>query len=139
MSSTVLIGLLLLAAAAAATLFLIRSRKAPPEGETAAASDDQAVLDQLAAAGSDLSKPHHVEFYLYFPTEQAAQQAAEKLEAEGFEGEMKRAADLSSWLCLVNQQMVPDLPKITATKRRLAAVAREFGGEYDGWETKVEK
>ncbi len=137
MSSTVLVGLLLVAAAAAATLFLLRRRKASPEGETAA-SDDQAVLDQLAAAGSDLSKPHRVEFYLYFPTEQAAREAAERLEAEGFEGEMERSADLSSWLCLVSQRMVPELSGIAATKRRLAAVAREFGGEYDGWETKVE-
>ena len=29
---------------------------------------DQQVLDQLKKAGSDLSKPHKIEFYLYFPT-----------------------------------------------------------------------
>jgi hypothetical protein len=29
---------------------------------------DQQVLDQLKKAGSDLSKPHNIEFFLYFPT-----------------------------------------------------------------------
>jgi hypothetical protein len=39
--------------------------------------DDRAVLEQLRAAGSDLSKPHQIDFYLYFTTEEAAQKAAE--------------------------------------------------------------
>jgi regulator of RNase E activity RraB len=105
----------------------------------AAADDDRAVLQQLREAGSDLSKPHQIEFYLYFPTEEAAGKAAEKLEAEGFEGEMRRAPDLTRWMCLVYQQMVPELSKIAALKRRLGKLAQEFGGEYDGWETNIEK
>lgn len=108
-----------------------------PPGNTP--DDDRAVLQQLREAGSDLSKPHQIEFYLYFTTEEAAGKAAEKLEAEGFEGEMRRAPDLTRWMCLVYQQMVPELSKIAALKRRLGKLAQEFGGEYDGWETNVEK
>ena len=101
--------------------------------------DDRVVLQQLREAGSDLSKPHQLEFYLYFPTEEAAGKAAEKLETEEFEGEMRRAPYLTRWMCLVHQQMVPELSKIAALKRRLAKLAQEFGGEYDGWETNIEK
>ncbi|MEP7337784.1 MAG: ribonuclease E inhibitor RraB [Acidobacteriota bacterium] len=108
-----------------------------PPGNTP--DDDRVVLQQLREAGSDLSKPHQIEFYLYFTTEEAAGKAAEKLEAEGFEGEMRRAPDLTRWMCLVYQQMVPELSKIAALKRRLGKLAQEFGGEYDGWETNVEK
>lgn len=104
-----------------------------------APDDDRVVLQQLREAGSDLSKPHQIEFYLYFPTEEAAGKAAEKLEAEGFDGEMRRAPDLTRWMCLVYQQMVPELSKIAALKRRLAKLAQEFGGDYDGWETNIEK
>lgn len=109
---------------------------APPSGTP---DDDKVVLQQLREAGSDLSKPHQLEFYLYFPTEEAAKKAAEKLEAEGFDGEMRRAPDLTRWMCLVYQQMVPELSKIAALKRRLAKLAQESGGEYDGWETNIEK
>jgi len=114
-----------------------KSRKDPAPAN--APDDDRVVLQQLREAGSDLSKPHQIEFYLYFPTEEAAGKAAEKLEAEGFDGEMRRAPDLTRWMCLVYQQMVPELSKIAALKRRLAKLAQEFGGDYDGWETNIEK
>jgi hypothetical protein len=108
--------------------------------ESASVSDDdRAVLEQLRAAGSDLGKPHQIDFYLYFATEQAAQQAAEKLEAEGYEGEMRMAPDLTRWMCMVREEMVPEPSKIGASKRRFAKLAQEFGGEYDGWETNVVK
>src|SRR5689334_11230235 len=39
--------------------------------ESASVSDDdRTVLEQLRAAGSDLSKPHQIDFYLYFATEE---------------------------------------------------------------------
>jgi regulator of RNase E activity RraB len=163
MNNTILIVLALVAVAV--VLIVLRKRKAAPEddGQSSSTStgtgalgqaadsgkagkespgipdDDRVVLQQLREAGSDLSKPHQIEFYLYFPTEETAGKAAEKLEAEGFEGEMRRAPDLTRWMCLVYQQMVPELPKIAALKRRLGKLAQEFGGEYDGWETNVEK
>ncbi|MDQ3010202.1 MAG: ribonuclease E inhibitor RraB [Acidobacteriota bacterium] len=113
--------------------------KLPGSTPPSTPDDDRVVLQQLREAGSDLSKPHQIEFYLYFPTEEAAGKAAGKLEAEGFEGEMRRAPDLTRWMCLVTQQMVPELSKIAALKRRLAKLAQESGGDYDGWETNIEK
>src|SRR5882672_8366400 len=51
-------------------LFLVggvfgRWQKSPPDL-------DQQVLDQLKKAGSNLSKPHDIEFFLYFQTKESA-------------------------------------------------------------------
>jgi len=149
MNSTIVIVLILVVVAV--LVVILRKRKAATEAggqpnstsakepSVATSDSDRAVLEQLRGAGSDLSKPHQIEFYLYFPNEEAAGQAAEKLEAENFDGEMRRAPDLTRWLCLVHQEMVPELSKLAAVKRRLAKLAQEFGGEYDGWETNIEK
>lgn len=114
------------------------SQAPPASHHTAGTADpDQQVLEQLRAAGSDLSKPHEMEFYLYFPTEEAAQQAGMKLEVDGFDGEVRRAPNRADWLCLVYKQMVPERAKLAALRKRFNALARELGGEYDGWETSI--
>lgn len=110
-----------------------------PSQPASAGDPDQQVLEQLRAAGSDLSKPHEMEFFLYFPSEEAAQQAGLKLETEGFDGEVRSAPDRAAWLCLVYRQMVPERTKLAALRKRFNTLTRESGGEYDGWETKIEK
>src|SRR4051812_17795833 len=70
---------------------------------------DNSVLIQLRKAGSDLSKPHHIEFFLYFPTQAVAEQAAPKIRAAGFDVEVKQAAQGSEWLCFATRTMVPAL------------------------------
>jgi hypothetical protein len=115
-----------------------QAASAPSNQPVNAGDPDQQVLEQLRAAGSDLSKPHEMEFYLYFPSEQAAEQAGLKLETEGFDGEVRSAPDRNAWLCLVYRQMVPERAKLAALRKRFNMLTRELGGEYDGWETKIE-
>ena len=111
-----------------------------PSPPAAPANDpDQQVLEQLRAAGSDLSKSHEIEFFLYFPSEEAAEQAGLRLETEGFAGEVRDTPDRAAWLCLVYRQMVPERTKLAALRKRFNTLTRELGGEYDGWETKIEK
>ena len=50
---------------------------------------DQSVLVQLRKAGSDLSKPHNMEFFLYFPTRSVAEKAAPPIRDAGFEVEVR--------------------------------------------------
>ncbi|UUZ47407.1 ribonuclease E inhibitor RraB [Massilia sp. B-10] len=45
---------------------------------------DAQVVAQLRKAGSDLSKPHPVEFFLYFPSKAAADRVSDKLNSMGF-------------------------------------------------------
>jgi Regulator of ribonuclease activity B len=70
---------------------------------------DESVLIQLKKAGSDLSKPHNIEFFLYFPTRAAAEQAASKIRDEGFQVKVQKAAKGDDWLCSATKTMVPEL------------------------------
>jgi hypothetical protein len=103
---------------------------------------DQQVLDQLREAGSDLSKPHDLEFFLYFPNQEAAGIAAERIitsGAGGFTAEVKQAPQGDAWMCYVTRKMVPEGAKIALIGERFRTLAQELGGEYDGWETSLVK
>ncbi len=105
--------------------------------EPSAPDTDQQILDQLRAAGSDLSKPHPMEFYLYFPTEDVAARVADEIEADGYRVEVKRAPRGPAWMCYVTRRMTPKKSEIAAMGRRFRELAEKYGGEYDGWETEV--
>jgi len=100
---------------------------------------DESVRIQLKKAGSDLSKPHHIEFFLYFPTQAVAEQAAPKIKAMGFDVETKQAAQGTEWLCFTTKTMVPDLAALQKIRLDFNSLAASLGGVYDGWGTPVEK
>jgi hypothetical protein len=100
---------------------------------------DAKVLEQLKKAGSNLSKPHPLEFFLYFPREQAARKAADQLRAKRFTATVDRAAQGDSWLCFATKTMVPELAALQRIRADFNAVAEALGGEYDGWGTPVVK
>ena len=102
-------------------------------------SGDELVLDQLRKAGSDLSKPHSVEFYLYLPTQEAAEKAADQIRTNGFDVKVDRAAQGPDWLCLATKSMVPDLTAIETLRAEFDKIAQSLGGEYDGWGTPTVK
>ena len=100
---------------------------------------DAAVIEQLRIAGSDLQKPHTVEFFLYFPSEAGAQHVAEKLDAMGFVPEVKVAAAGSNlpWLLFATRSMVPKLEELGRLRILLRELAAAEQGEYDGWGTPI--
>ncbi|HJX83783.1 MAG TPA: ribonuclease E inhibitor RraB [Candidatus Angelobacter sp.] len=101
---------------------------------------DELVLRQLKKAGSDLSKPHGIEFFLYFPTQSVAEQAAARIREQGFVVEVRPAAQSNSeWLCFATKTMVPDLSALQKIRRDFTALAASFDGQYDGWGTPVER
>jgi hypothetical protein len=100
---------------------------------------DDLVLTQLKKAGSDLSKPHHIEFFLYFPTQSVAEQAGTQIKTAGFDVTVKAAAQGSDWLCLATKTMVPDLSPLQKIRREFNTLSASLGGDYDGWGTGVEK
>src|SRR6185369_14901870 len=104
-----------------------------------APDQDQQVLDQLKKAGSDLSKPHNIDFFLYFQTEASASAAAKDIGGEVDSVKVELAADQKTWLCFAHKRMVPDHDKLVALRKHFDAVARQGGGIYDGWGTEVEK
>lgn len=100
---------------------------------------DESVLIQLKKAGSDLSKPHKIEFFLYFPTEVAAEQAALRVRESGFEVAVKRAEKGADWLCFATKTMIPKLSDLQQIRCDFNSLATAAGGDYDGWGTGIEK
>jgi len=100
-------------------------------------SPDQMVIAQLRKAGSDISKPHAIEFSLYFPTQAAASQAASHVRDAGFYSEVRRAAQGDSWLCFATKEMVPTQDALENIRSNFTSLATSLGGEYDGWGSPV--
>jgi hypothetical protein len=98
---------------------------------------DGQVLKQLATAGSDLSKPHQVEFFLYFPDEARASEACRELTVEGYSAKVDRAATGPQWLCFATKPIVPAHATMVAIRARMNALAQAGNGEYDGWGTPI--
>lgn len=100
---------------------------------------DQQVLDQLKKAGSDLSKPHNIDFFLYFPTDALANEAAKEVGTEVDRLRIQRGAGTADWLCLANKRMVPKHEELVRLRKRFNEIVRRYDGEYDGWGAQVEK
>lgn len=100
---------------------------------------DQLVLQQLKKAGSNLSKAHKIEFFLYFKTQASAEVIAPIIKNAGFEVEVKQAAQGTGWLCLATKTMIPELAALQKIRRDFSAIASAKEGEYDGWGTEVVK
>lgn len=99
--------------------------------------DDQAVLRSLKEAGSDLSRPHPVNHYLYFPKEDSAHRAAQELRAEGYDIQLRLGADGVNWLVLASRVVVPEPEVVEQIVSRMESLAAAFEGEYDGWEAEA--
>lgn len=97
------------------------------------------LLDQLKKAGDSLKLPRDVDFFLYFPGRENAEQAAEPLKADGFAVDVKPAATGDLWLCEAKRTIVPDLQVVISFRDYLTVIAARFGGEYDGWGSPVRR
>ena len=98
---------------------------------------DAQVLAQLKMAGSDLSKPHPMEFFLYAPTKEAAERLELKVQALHFETKVQPAAKGPDWLVLATKSMVPKQADLALIREQFTALAAAEKGEYDGWGSAV--
>lgn len=110
----------------------VKPRKPPAPMVTDAR--DAALIEQLRKAGSNVAKPHTPEFFLYFPTEKAAREAARQLEVEGYSAKAQLGAgNDGQWLCLATTTLVPSPEALAIIRRRMEGLAASLDGEYDGW------
>jgi hypothetical protein len=100
--------------------------------------DDQKILYLLKKAGSDLSKPHPITFYLYFRREDDARNVAEVLNKKGYVSEVIKLDDVN-WFCLAHIETIPTLQTIKEKAKELKQISMSHNGEYDGWESTVIK
>jgi regulator of RNase E activity RraB len=92
---------------------------------------DSVVVENLRDAGSDVSKPHAIDFNLYVPDESDATKLEQQLRAQGFEVTIDQGDD--DWGVTATKKMVPDPDEITKVGDSLRKLAEAAGGEYDGW------
>ena len=76
---------------------------------------------------------------MYFPTQNAANQAAKDVKVEVDDVKVPLGADNRNWLCFGTKRMVPKHGELVRLRKRFNQIARKGEGEYDGWETAVEK
>ena len=130
-----LVTALILVAVLAAGIFVIRRVDSRP------ISGDAQAVAQLRDAGSDLAKPHLVEFFMYFPAEASAKHVAEKLNSMGFKAQVKPAAAGSAlpWLTFATRSMIPEVAELERLRKNLTSLSAGEHGEYDGWGTSIVK
>lgn len=103
---------------------------------------DQATLDQLRTAGSNLAKPTEIRHYLYVPNQKVANLAAKDLSSQGYTVTVETSADPQpgqEWLDLATRTVLPRMEYLRASRASFAALAAKYGGVYDGWEAAVSK
>ncbi len=115
-----------------------REDKKSPQADADDIAQDNDILDQLRAAGSDLSKPHEIEFYLYVPHEADAEAAAEELRSVGYGVKVSAGPDNINWQCLASRKMMPTIDGLTGARVVFKRLAQRYNGAYGGWETAVE-
>jgi hypothetical protein len=98
---------------------------------------DKEVLDQLRSAGSDLSRPHRIEFYLYLPTESDAEGAAAVLRPMGYSVTVREGVNSLNWLCLAARTMLPTTQELRDARVVFKRLALRYGGVYDGWDAAI--
>ena len=102
------------------------------------AQDNQA-LDQLRFVGSNLAKPHQIEFYLYVPSEADARAAEASLRTMGYGVTVSAGANESNWLCLASKTTVPTIQALTDARVVFKRLALTYRGAYDGWRATIER
>lgn len=96
---------------------------------------EREMLKSLKGTPYDPSKPIAFSFYLYVPDQKTANHCAQVLTADGCETEVdESAAGDGKWLCLAHATLTLSEGPVAKLGDRLVALAKEHGGDFDGWE-----
>jgi regulator of RNase E activity RraB len=99
---------------------------------------DRKVFRQLLELGADLDNERHTIHYLYFATEEGADEACRDLESIGFDvtaGEkLESEPSTRKWPVKAERIEIINEEVIRSLRKPLAEIAEKHGGEYDGWE-----
>jgi hypothetical protein len=98
-----------------------------------ALSPDGQVIEQLAKANSDLSKPHDIDFFFYFSSREAADAAMKELRSSLEFSKVEITGNNNAWGLQLTRSMLPTEAALMALRSSFTQVAVRHGGEYDGW------
>lgn len=109
-------------------------RKGPPESLAEPRQEDLERIEELRRAGSKLRLPHPLRSFVVVPDEQAALQARDALQEEGFRCTVRALPD-GRWMVTAVTHAVPRPGIVTRVREQVEAVAKTLDGEYAGWES----
>jgi hypothetical protein len=107
-----------------------------PDAEEIA--QDQDALDQLRAAGSNLSKPHQIDFYMVLPSQSDAESAGNSLRALGYRVTVRAGDGSASWVLTSSRTMMPTIQGLTEARVLFKGLALRYRGAYAGWQAAIE-
>jgi len=94
---------------------------------------DADLLEGMRRDGIDLSKPHTIEFHLHFASREVALEAERAVVAEGYETQVSAGEGLPTAILCAKRSLVPNKSELRAVRAQLVALARRYGGTYEGW------
>lgn len=101
---------------------------------------DVELVDTLEEHGDDLATPREVRHFVYFEEREDARQYAAACEDDDFASELTEPdEDNESFGVILTHRSAVDLDTISEVTQRLAELAEESDGEYDGWECPLVK
>jgi len=102
---------------------------------------DEALLGLLEVKGSDLSQPHKIDFFLYFPFGGYTRLAAKLIAQAGFRTEVTKFdnAGRHKWDLQATKTMIPKSWTLRRLRIVFSIIAAVGLGEYDGWQTDLVK
>lgn len=100
------------------------------------------VVDQLEKGGDKLTKAREVDHWLYFKTEKDRETFISKIKTEGFsivDKDFDKSLGALPFRLHIKRVDKVDLESVDIYVIHLWELATECNGDYDGWETSVEK
>jgi hypothetical protein len=94
--------------------------------------DDDARLEVLAEDGG-LSRPHSWSHVLWFATEEAAQEAVDRLAVSFTTRKVEHPTDPGWLVQALREEVLITQEAVVAARSDLSALAQHLGGRYDGW------
>jgi regulator of ribonuclease activity B len=106
-----------------------------PRMPKTAEEKDALALRQLRKLGADLSKPRHMIHVLYFPSEETAHDAADRIRRTAWYAIVEPPTEpIDEWSVRVEGERVVAADSVSAFRSWFEHIAAELGGDYDGWE-----
>ena len=103
------------------------------QGEEEAAT--RAALKRIAQAGSDLSRPLKMDFFVAVPDEASGRIVATRADSLGFETKLHLDEESQEWTCYCTKTLVATYERVRRVESRLNSLARDLGGYADGFGT----
>ena len=100
---------------------------------------DKQVVEQLQKAGDKLEKPRNIDHWIYFPKDKTPDAFVVWAKKDGYAVEGPTPTDKGELKVKLSHTGVPKLEEISKHTLKLKETAKEYGGDYDGWETVVVK